>query len=134
MVCCAPGGKRWDADCRECHDPEKRKQWGCDAETDDPVVELSPCPFCEGVDTECDHCAGTNYVPIRRCPNRLVTARERGAVMAAAQVELGILPDAGGWLDQAHTFVQAYPLLAQEIERWREYAREQARKRNKSQH
>ena len=131
-MCCAPGGKRWDADCSECHDPEKRRLWGCDEPSDEPLLEISPCPYRDGANQDCRHCSGSNRVPVHRCPNRTVTAREKQAVIAASQVELGVLPDAGGWMDQAYTFVTAYPLLAQEIERWREHARQEAEKRAKA--
>lgn len=72
-------------------------------------------------------------IPYFRCPNKLVTQREIEAVVAVARIETGILPDAGGWTDQAHTFVSAYPLIAQEIERWREKAAEKQRRKAQEQ-
>lgn len=38
---------------------------------------------------------------------------------AVALVEQGILPDPGGWMDQAAVFTQAYPIVANEIAHWR---------------
>lgn len=40
-------------------------------------------------------------------------------VTAASLVEFGVLPETGGWQDQAATFTQAFPLVMQEIEHWR---------------
>lgn len=66
---------------------------------------------------------------MHRCPNQLVTRRELEIVQACALVEQGHLPDAGGWQDQAATWVQAYPLVMQEVQHWRGVAREIAMKR-----
>lgn len=65
-------------------------------------------------------------MPLHRCPNQLISNRELEAVQAAALVEHGHLPDAGGWQDQAATFVEAYPLLMREINHWRGVARDMA--------
>lgn len=47
-------------------------------------------------------------------------------------VEQGILPDSGGWQDQATLFVQAYPLIANEVNKTRAAIQERATKRAKS--
>jgi len=49
-------------------------------------------------------------------------------VQSVAMVEQGILPDDGGWHDQAATWVQAHPILARELAHWREVRMEQDRK------
>ena len=72
------------------------------------------------------HCHGSNKVPIFRCPNALVTRRELNVITACFQTEQGVLPDAGGWQDQAATFTAAWPLVMHEIAYWRGVAREQA--------
>lgn len=63
----------------------------------------------------------------------MATARLRDVLAAAAMVEVGVLPDLGGWQDQAHTFVQAYPIAANEIAAARERAHEQAAAKAKRQ-
>lgn len=62
------------------------------------------------------------------CPNRTTTNRERGIINACGMIESGVLPDPGGWEDQAATLVRAYPLVMFQVNRWREVAREKARK------
>lgn len=77
------------------------------------------CTFCGGQEPECRYCQGTGRIELFRCPNQLATRRELDAVSAVLLVEQGVLPDPGGWQDQAETFVRAYPLLAKEIAGWR---------------
>jgi hypothetical protein len=68
---------------------------------------------------------GLRALPRRRpranapVPNKLASEHERDAIAAASMAESGVLPDAGGWQDQAHTFVQAYPVAFREIYNWR---------------
>lgn len=115
----APRGHGFEPNCNECHDPEKRKRWGCDEETAEPIAFIAPCPFCSGPDSRCPHCAGNlDGVPVRRCPNSQVTRRELDMINAAVLAERGMLPDAGGWQEQAATFVRAYPIAAREIAHW----------------
>lgn len=105
--------------CVRCKvDPEARKQWGCDGPVDHVVTTIRPCPFCRGGLPTCSACQGDDAIPIRRCPNALVTMRELEAVHAASQVEFGILPDQGGMQDQSATFVAALPLLQFELAHW----------------
>lgn len=118
-VACAPRGNRFEQDCSQCHDPNKRKEWGCDEPTAEPFAFIDPCPFCDGGSADCVHCKGGGRIPMHRCPNVLATRREFDAITAAALVEHGVLPDEGGWQDQPNTFVRAYPLLMQEIQHWR---------------
>ncbi len=112
-------------DCQQCHDPQKRKP-GCDEAAAEPIDHIEPCPFCRGDRDDCDHCHGTNKVPFYRCPYKLATRRELDCVMACVQIEHGLLPDPGGWQDQAATFTAAWPYVMNEVSRWREIAREQA--------
>ncbi|MBL8752272.1 MAG: hypothetical protein JNK15_03140 [Planctomycetes bacterium] len=48
---------------------------------------------------------------------------------ATTLVEIGVLPDPGGWQDQAHTFVQAFPIARAELARHREAEMEDARRK-----
>jgi hypothetical protein len=124
----APRGCGFEQDCSQCHEPEIRKQWGCDEPTAEPLFWLEPCPFCAGKQQACAHCDGTNKVAMHRCPNALATQVERDMLTAAALVEHGVLPEEGGFQDQAATFCQAYPLAMQEIVHWRAVAADRARK------
>lgn len=103
--------------------------WGCDAPADEPVFWLDPCPSCGGKRLDCQACDGTNRMPVFRCPQKLATARHRDVLLAALRVESGILPDPGGWQDQANTFVEAFPIAQAEIASWRAKHDELARKR-----
>jgi hypothetical protein len=125
-VACAPQGSGFEQDCSQCHDPETRKRWGCDEPAAEPVTTLRPCPFCAGERETCAHCGGTNEVPIYRCPNRIATRRELDCVAACVLTERGILPDRGGWQDQAATFTQAWPIVMREVDHWRQVAQKQA--------
>ena len=132
-ACCAADGRAWEQDCKQCHDPIKRAAWGCDEPTKVSTFELSPCMFCSGRSDDCTHCKGTNRIEFFRCPNKMVTPRHVHAVRAAAHVEAGILPDAGDWNDQAHTFVVAYPWIARELQWWREKLAEDAARKHEQQ-
>lgn len=46
---------------------------------------------------------------LRRCPYALVGARELRVVKFAGLIESGVLPDAGGWLDQSASYMDALP-------------------------
>lgn len=71
-------------------------------------------------------------MPIFRCPNKIATPELRDVLQSASAVEHGILPDAGGWHDQAATWVQAYPIAMQEIGHWMTVRREIERKKAES--
>lgn len=125
-VACAPSGS-FEQSCNECtRNPEARARWGCDAPLADPVVTLHPCPACGGHDPECEHCSGTNDCPIFRCPHAIVGQQHYELLRDCVRVENGILPDAGGWTDQAACFTAAWPIAQQEIQHWRQVAQERA--------
>lgn len=42
--------------------------------------------------------------------------------------QVGVLPEAGGWFDQAHTWVVVWPIVMREVHKWQEVARERAAK------
>jgi hypothetical protein len=115
----APPGHGFEQDCSQCHDPDKRARWGCDAPAAEPTCDIRPCPFCAGKDATCEHCQGTNIVELYRCPHAMVGEREFDLVMLAQHVEQGRLPDPGGWLDQSATFAAVFPTLLREIASWR---------------
>ena len=86
------------------------------------------CPACGGKRESCAHCDGVGTIEIRECPFRLIEPKHSHAIIAALQMENGILPAPGAWLDQAATFVDAWPALANEIGHWRQKAHERANK------
>lgn len=124
----APRGGH-EPSCTQCHDPDKRKQWGCDEPAAEAVMQISPCFVCHGDRDDCAECRGTNEIPIFTCPNRLVRRVHQDAVLAVVQMESGVLPAPGGLYDQAATFVDALPLLMREIAHWRQVAMDRASKK-----
>lgn len=90
---------------------------------------VAPCPYCVGPLPSCPLCKGKNVVEFFRCPNVLLTPAAMEAVRAAAMVEVGILPDAGGWMDQAYTFVRAFPVIAKQAAFWKDREAESARRK-----
>lgn len=130
MLACTEPGQVFEQTCTRCvHSPELRQQWGCDEPVAEATQWLKPCPFCSGSDDSCEHCKGSNEIPILRCPRKTVTQQHMDTITAAALVEQGVLPDRGGWQDQPATFVRAYPTVAREISHWRAWHREQAAKK-----
>lgn len=119
----------FEQDCKRCRaDQELRRKWGCDEPLERAAATVTlACMFCGGEDDDCPECAGTNEVPILRCPNALVRQVHRDAVFAAMRAERGLLPAAGGVHDQAATFVEALPLLEREVAHWRHVAAERER-------
>lgn len=126
----APRGCGFEQDCARCSDPEIRTKWACDAPADQPVASIR-CFVCKGANDECAHCGGTGEMPVHRCPNKLADERTREVLMAATMVENGVLPEGGGWRDQAATFVQLYPLAMAEVRHWQDVRIEQERKKQK---
>lgn len=121
-IVCSAKGEGPVQSCRVCRTSRRlRAEWGCDGPSAEPWGYLG-CPFCAGDSPECTACAGTGQIPQSECPHRVVTERELGLIAAFAMVENGVLPDPGGWNDQAATFVSAYPFGAREIHSYRERA------------
>ena len=96
-------------DCSLCRRPENRRDreaWGCDAPADRTVFTTG-CSRCFGADPECPTC-DDGVVSYDSCPTSVIQAApqatQRGAAMAfnAYQQfdERGVLPSAGGMLDQ----------------------------------
>jgi hypothetical protein len=115
--------------CTRCSDPELRKRWGCDEPAADPVTSIAPCFLCHGRQPDCPECHGENEIPIRTCPRRTIRSEHRTACLLVLELENGLLPAPGGLLDQAQTFVDAMPLLINELEHWRGVLHERARRR-----
>lgn len=116
-------------DCRVAGAP--RDLWGCDA----PVAADARPPFsmacltCGGMDEGCPACSGRGTVAATRCPSAMFTERpaEAQGVMRfwrayAPWRAHGVAPEAGGYLDQAATFLRAADIADTEVGR---YEREQ---------
>jgi hypothetical protein len=76
--------------CAACDDA-RRREYGCTEDTDRQEHWLTT----------------DDGEVIKRCPSALVGARELRVVQYCGLIESGVLPDAGGWLDQAATYCDA---------------------------
>lgn len=132
-VAMSTGGGDFEQSCLRCGDPDLRQRWGCDTPTEEPQFWMGPCVWCAGHDEHCTHCAGHNRIPFHRCPHKLATREFIDVVQSVALVEQGVLPDEGGWFDQATTFVQAFNMVSNEIQRTRARLAEQAQQRARKQ-
>lgn len=106
---------------------ELRAEWGCDAPAARPVARVT-CAACDG--SGCDECEQTGEVKLYRCPTSHNTRDVAAMFEALAWTEKGVLPVAGGLVDQAAGFVAFCRVVSAErgkIERARELAREAAR-------
>lgn len=90
------------------------------------MFELTPCPYCDGRNDDCTDCHGTNRVPMLRCPASQVTRREIDVVTSVGMTQVGVLPSPGGWFDQPHTWVKAWPVVMREISKWQQVHQERA--------
>ncbi len=124
------GGGSWPQTCRVCTsktNPDAsrlRQEWGCDAPTEAPQFEVA-CVVCDGKDSSCQDCGGSGRVAYHRCPFHYVQPIHWDLCRAADLLEDGVLPAAGGWADQAATFVDGLML----VRRWRAEYRKKAEER-----
>jgi hypothetical protein len=96
------------------HSKQVRKDWGCDSEVDHELDRI-PC-HCDG-SPACFRCDGTGSIPLRRCPNKIVTRATLSAIRYIALAKSGIWPVQGGSGDQAQSFLDAYAIVTSEIQR-----------------
>lgn len=108
----------------QCHpDRERlRREWGCDAPTAEPQFAIE-CYVCSGLDPSCSECSGHGQIEFHRCPNTFVRDEHREIVRSASFLEAGVLPAAGGWADQAATWIDAVCLVSAEVAKYRRNAR-----------
>lgn len=83
-----------------------------------------PCPNCDdrekaiyGCETETEE--QTSWIDldgqtIKRCPYKMLSQKHARILQATSLVESGILPETGGWLDQAAAFTQAATVVSAE--------------------
>lgn len=79
-----------------------------------------PCVSCDqtGLTTEnkpCEDCNGTGLFSVTECPKQFVGHRVSIASNALSYVDKGILPDAGGLLDQEAWTVAAWDALQSDV-------------------
>lgn len=125
--------------CSTCRVNEDfRKGWGCDAPTEHVQASI-PCPSCGGAGP-CAHCGGGGKLHFYECPN-VILGRDPEAVTIINQFlsyfqPFGIMPAAGGWMDQTAGWYQANQHLSaawanlesERIEREKKEAERQSRK------
>jgi hypothetical protein len=123
-IACLPKGAGLAQSCRVCRtSPRLRAEWGCDGPAAEPWGYLE-CLFCQGEDPACASCSGTGQIPQHDCPHRVVSDREFGVVTVASMTESGVLPDSGGWNDQAASFVAVFPFAVRVMQEYRKIAAE----------
>lgn len=89
-----------------------RKSWGCESESPNEIDRL-PC-YCDG-SPHCSRCGGLGVVSLRRCPNSIVTNKEREMIRYSVLAKAGIWPVVGGSLDQAKSFLDSHAIIVSEI-------------------
>ena len=108
--------------CARCSNPGLRLKWGCDRPSESPWDRINPCPFCGGDNDDCPECKGSGRVPLYDCPNRVIRPEHRAMVEAVSMIRNhGILPDAGGWSDQAAMVSQCFGIVSSELAQWERY-------------
>lgn len=101
---------------RACDDAAIRKRWGCDEDAE-PAGYTVHCWYCDGSDVRCEKCGGSGRLDVPRCPSRCITPDVQSALRAFWWKRDGILPVAGGWLDQTEPFRAACQILGAELDR-----------------
>ena len=91
-----------------------RKSWGCDEDSPNELDRI-PC-YCDG-SPHCSRCEGRGVVSLRRCPNAIISKKEREMIRYTALAKGGIWPAEGGSLDQSQCFLDGYSVIVSEISR-----------------
>lgn len=120
-------------DCRKCREPrcgDLRKQWGCDAPTDEPVFSITcgvcngnGCPPHEGEWTDPNRapCDG-GHVRYYRCMSAILAHAPQWLLDFLDAYRMldqhGVLPVAGGYMNQTALFADACSVLSSEVGDW----------------
>lgn len=84
----------------------------CDKKCREDIAGLwCKCPECDGVG--CEHCGQRGSFPIGCCPYEFIRPLGTAVTLAKAYSD-GIMPDAGGLLDQTQSFMQFVRVLEAE--------------------
>lgn len=124
---------RLEQSCRLCRRPDyadTRAAWGCDGQTQDPILHVrcwdcAPRPW-----TGCERCRGSGRVAVHECPRRIDHAAYEAVRSVDVAVELGQLPRAGGFDEQHPAWLDVFWLLM--AERGRFEAEDLAKDRQRS--
>jgi hypothetical protein len=101
---------KWGGLCKHC------KGGRCHDAPTPATPALLKCPACNGAG--CGHC-DDGQIRVDRCPHAVVTRDVWAAFQAAQMAEKGVLPVAGGMLDQTQSFADAVALIWQDDSTWR---------------
>ena len=85
-----------DLDCNACNEYQKEDR-GC--------IKDSPIPGRWKIGKD----------EYQRCPLKLITEESKWWIRTYNFMEKGILPRAGGWMDQSNKFVSAMGLISREV-------------------
>lgn len=96
--------------CSKCKGPRGelyREKWGCDSPTQYEQTRI-PCFACNDDTYGCPECEDRRWVPVYSCPKSMRDPYlEQVARVALWSREGGPLPEPGGSLEQAATFMDA---------------------------
>ena len=98
-----------------------RAERGCDAPTAAVQFDLD-CPWCRGASQECREGDGSGKLQFHRCIHTFFGSEHLDIVRGVSLLECGVLPCAGGWTDQAATWVDAVGIVRREIDDYRRKA------------
>ena len=103
-----------------------RAERGCDAPTERVQFEID-CPTCRGKEPACSGCGdcdGHGTLQFHRCMRSFYGQEHIDVIRGVSLLELGVLPAAGGWADQAATWVDAVGIVRRELDDYRRKSRE----------
>lgn len=72
------------------------------------------------------HCENHGSIQFFRCKSTYFDASHTDVVRSFLLLEKGVLPDAGGWADQAAQWVDAVTVVEREVEDYRRKAAKEA--------
>lgn len=87
-----------------------------DAPSEIESLEIE-CVECDGLDEQCPACGGSGSWSLTECPRRFVGNAITETVNLISHAEKGVMPVAGGLLDQSAWFTEAWNRLTGEINR-----------------
>jgi len=76
------------------------------------------------------HCESHGSIQFFRCRSTHFDASHTDVIRSFFMLEKGVLPDAGGWADQASQWVEAVQVVEREVEGYRAKAMKEARSGN----
>jgi hypothetical protein len=77
------------------------------------------CPACDGKGGDCSRCGGAGELTFTSCPRPSIPAQAYAAVRYEEMSRRGLLPVAGGLLDQTACGLDAIQVVADDARAWR---------------